>query len=72
MGPTEQLLQSCRESWGAATDHIFCKELAQVDLPIAKMKWYLAQDYQFIGSFVRLLAAAVVHAPTLQNSIPAA
>ncbi len=72
MRPTDHLSMSCEADWLAATDHVFCRELAQGTLPIEKMKWYLAQDYQFIGSFVRLLATAVAHAPTLQDSIPAA
>lgn len=72
MRPTEHLCQSCAANWQAATNHIFCQELAQGTLPVEKMKWYLAQDYQFIGSFVRLLATAVAHAPTLADSIPAA
>ncbi|MCV6613243.1 MAG: TenA family protein [Amphritea sp.] len=72
MRPTDHLSMSCEADWLAATDHAFCRELAQGTLPIEKMKWYLAQDYQFIGSFVRLLATAVAHAPTLQDSIPAA
>ena len=36
------------------------------------MRWYLAQDYQFIDGFVRLLASAIAHAPSLADSVPAA
>lgn len=72
MRPTDNLCMRCESDWLAATNHVFCSELAQGTLPVEKMKWYLAQDYQFIGSFVRLLATAVAHAPTLNDSIPAA
>lgn len=72
MRPTEQLCGSCQDDWTAATNHPFCQELAQGILPLSKMKWYLAQDYQFIESFVRLLATAIAHAPRLEDSIPAA
>ena len=72
MRPTEQLCAGCLDDWQAATDHAFCRELAQGTLPVHKMKWYLAQDYQFIESFVRLLASAIAHAPRLEDSIPAA
>ena len=72
MRPTAQLAAGCQEDWLAATDHVFCRELAAGSLPLGNMKWYLAQDYQFIESFVRLLASAIAHAPTLQDSIPAA
>ncbi len=72
MKPTEQLCIGCQDDWLAATDHPFCRELASGELPLSKMKWYLAQDYQFIGSFVRLLASAIAQAPSLEDSIPAA
>jgi len=72
MRPTTLLRENIIETWDAATDHAFCKELADGTLPIAKMKWYLVQDYKFIGQFVRLLATAIAHAPTLADSVPAA
>ncbi len=72
MRPTEYLRSKCDADWQAATNHAFCAELANGTLPLAKMKWYLAQDYKFIGQFVRLLASAIAHAPTLQDSVPAA
>ena len=34
------------------------------------MRWYLAQDYKFIDEFVRLLATAITHAPTLADGSP--
>jgi thiaminase/transcriptional activator TenA len=36
------------------------------------MRWYLAQDYKFIDEFVRLLATAITHAPTLADGSPRA
>lgn len=72
MRPTDKLRMQSQQVWDAATDHAFCKELADGSLPIEKMKWYLAQDYKFIDRFVRLLATAIAHAPTLADSIPAA
>lgn len=72
MRVTDQLRSEFSNDWDAATDHAFCKELANGTLPIEKMKWYLAQDYKFIDRFVRLLATAIAHAPTLADSIPAA
>lgn len=72
MRATDRLRSEFSTDWEAATDHVFCKELANGTLPIGKMKWYLAQDYKFIDRFVRLLATAIAHAPTLADSIPAA
>lgn len=72
MRPTELLRQYAAEDWHAATSHVFTTELANGSLPLDKMRWYLAQDYQFIDGFVRLLASAIAHAPSLADSVPAA
>jgi thiaminase/transcriptional activator TenA len=72
MRPTDHLRTLAGDDWTAATTHPFCTELAQGTLPLNKMRWYLAQDYQFVGNFVRLLASAIAHAPTLADSVPAA
>lgn len=72
MSVTEYLRSQCQSDWDGATDHAFCRELADGTLPKAKMQWYLAQDYKFVDGFVRLLATAIAHAPTLADSVPAA
>ncbi|MEX0349642.1 MAG: TenA family protein [Paracoccaceae bacterium] len=72
MRPTEQLRQTVTEDWQAATTHAFCRELSDGTLPLDKMRWYLQQDYQFVDGFVRLLASAIAHAPSLADSVPAA
>lgn len=72
MRPTDHLRSLAGDDWIAATTHPFCTELADGTLPLDKMRWYLAQDYQFVGNFVRLLASAIAHAPTLADSVPAA
>ena len=72
MRPTDYLQTLNEDDWHSATTHAFCKELADGTLPIEKMKAYLLQDYLFVDGFVRLLASAIAHAPTLDNSIPAA
>ncbi len=70
--PTEMLRQSKAADWQAATTHAFTRELSDGTLPEDKMRWYLQQDYQFVDGFVRLLASAIAHAPTLADSVPAA
>lgn len=70
--PTDLLRQGRMVDWQAATSHAFTDELAQGTLPEDKMRWYLQQDYQFVGGFARLLASAIAHAPTLADSVPAA
>ncbi|KAB7615316.1 TENA/THI-4 family protein [Amylibacter sp. SFDW26] len=72
MRPTDYLISLCPEDWDAATKHPFCDALADGTLDLDKMRGYLVQDYQFIDGFVRLLASAIAHAPTLADSVPAA
>lgn len=70
--PTDLLRQGKIDDWQAATTHAFTRELSDGTLPEDKMRWYLRQDYQFVDGFVRLLASAIAHAPTLADSVPAA
>ncbi|MEM9583904.1 MAG: TenA family protein [Pseudomonadota bacterium] len=72
MRATEMLRDTILQEWNAATDHAFCKQLADGSLPLDKMRWYLVQDYKFIDQFVRLLATSIAHAPTLADAVPAA
>ncbi|MEO9896570.1 MAG: TenA family protein [Paracoccaceae bacterium] len=72
MRPTDYLKNSVQRDWDVVTDHPFCKELAEGTLPLEKMRWYLIQDYKFIDEFVRLLATAIAHAPTLADGVPMA
>jgi len=72
MRPTDQLRSLCAEDWQAATRHAFTDHLAAGTLPEDRMLAYLRQDYLFIDGFVRLLASAIAHAPTLPDAIPAA
>jgi thiaminase/transcriptional activator TenA len=72
MRATDLLMKSAQDNWDVATDHPFCKELAEGKLPLEKMRWYLVQDYKFIDEFVRLLATAIAHAPTLTDGVPMA
>lgn len=72
MRPTDHLQSLCAEDWQAATRHAFTDQLAAGTLPEDRMLAYLRQDYLFIDGFVRLLASAIAHAPTLPDAIPAA
>jgi len=72
MRPIDHLQSLCAEDWQAATRHAFTDQLAAGTLPEDRMLAYLRQDYLFIDGFVRLLASAIAHAPTLPDAIPAA
>jgi thiaminase/transcriptional activator TenA len=72
MRPTDHLQSLCAGDWQAATRHAFTDQLAAGTLPEDRMLAYLRQDYLFIDGFVRLLASAIAHAPTLPDAIPGA
>lgn len=72
MTPTDSLRATVADDWTAATQHAFTDALAAGNLDHGRMAGYLQQDYLFIESFVRLLASAVAHAPSLADAVPAA
>lgn len=72
MRPTDHLRDLARADWTAATTHAFTNALGRGDLAPAKMAGYLQQDYLFVDGFVRLLASAIAHAPTLEDAVPSA
>ncbi|GAA6210015.1 hypothetical protein NBRC116601_33080 [Cognatishimia sp. WU-CL00825] len=72
MHATDYLKALAGEDWAIATKHPFTDALADGTLSPEKMAGYLQQDYLFIDQFVRLLATAVAHAPTLTDALPAA
>lgn len=72
MSATDHLKSLVAEDWHATTHHAFTNALADGTLSRDKMAGYLQQDYQFIEGFVRLLASAVAHAPSLADAVPGA
>lgn len=72
MSATQYLQSLAAEDWKVATHHAFTDALADGTLSQEKMTGYLQQDYLFVKGFVRLLASAVAHAPTLADAVPAA
>jgi thiaminase (transcriptional activator TenA) len=67
---TEWLRQQAEPTWSEATSHRFTRELADGILADAVMRQYLVQDYSFLDSFIRLVASAIVNAPSLADRIP--
>ncbi|WP_370228483.1 TenA family protein [Cognatishimia sp.] len=72
MRATEFLQSQTQADWSAATTHAFTNALVDGSLDADKMIGYLQQDYLFIEDFVRLLASAIAHAPSLADAVPAA
>jgi thiaminase/transcriptional activator TenA len=62
--PTGELRAAVADDWDAAVTHPFVGELFAGTLPVAALRTYLVQDYQFVDSFVALLGAAVAVADT--------
>jgi thiaminase (transcriptional activator TenA) len=67
---TEWLRQQAEPTWSEATGHRFTRELAEGTLADAAMRRYLVQDYSFLDSFVRLVASAIIKAPSLDDRVP--
>jgi thiaminase (transcriptional activator TenA) len=67
---TEWLRQKAEPAWSEAAEHRFTRELADGILADAVMRRYLVQDYSFLDSFIRLVASAIVKAPSLADRIP--
>jgi thiaminase/transcriptional activator TenA len=72
MSATKNLQSLAADDWKVATHHAFTDALSDGTLSQEKMAGYLQQDYLFVEGFVRLLASAVAHAPTLADAVPAA
>ncbi|WP_424972748.1 TenA family protein [Dinoroseobacter sp. S76] len=72
MRATDTLQSNVAEDWHAATTHAFTDALAEGTLAPEEMAGYLQQDYLFVEGFVRLLASAVAHAPSLADAVPGA
>lgn len=67
---TEWLREQAEPTWSEATGHRFTRELADGSLADAVMRRYLVQDYAFLDYFIRLVASAIVKAPSLADRIP--
>ncbi len=69
-GFSERLRAATEPVWSDAVRHRFTRELALGTLDDAVMRRYLVQDYAFLDPFVRLVASAIVKAPTLADRVP--
>jgi thiaminase/transcriptional activator TenA len=58
-GASERLRAEVRAEWDDAVTHPFVRELCAGTLPVATLRRYLVQDYQFVDGFAALLGATV-------------
>ncbi|KAL7572607.1 hypothetical protein ACA910_010364 [Epithemia clementina (nom. ined.)] len=68
---TEELRAAAGEKWDAIVHHKFTDELAAGTMDRAVLRRYLIQDFRFLDAFCILLASVIVHAPSLEDRIPA-
>lgn len=62
---TDELRDAHRETWDAAVDHRFVRELFDGTIDDSVMASYLVQDYRFLDSFLQLLGSAMSTADDL-------
>lgn len=62
---TDALREANLETWTAAVEHRFVRELGSGEISDPVMTRYLVQDHRFLDAFVALLGAAVSSADTL-------
>ena len=55
--------------WEAVSVHPFLVELQDGTLPIEKFRYYVIQDYLYLGAFGRAAAAALAQAPDTDSAI---
>lgn len=62
-----RLRDACTADWQRYTDHEFVRALTRGDLPEARFRHYLQQDYVFLRHFARAWALAAFKADTLAD-----
>ena len=60
---SNHLWQTASSIWGSISKHPFLLELQQGTLPIEKFRFYIIQDYLYLGAFGRAAASALAMAP---------
>ena len=55
--------------WEAVSEHPFLSELQDGTLPVEKFRYYILQDYLYLGGFGRAAAAALAQAPDTESAV---
>ena len=55
--------------WEAVSAHPFLSELQDGTLPVEKFRYYILQDYLYLGAFGRAAAAALAQAPDTESAV---
>ena len=65
---SDHLWQLAQPVWNAIERHPFLAELEAGTLPIQKFRYYIIQDYHYLGGFGRSAAAALSAAPDTETA----
>ena len=65
---SSDLWELAQPSWNAIKQHPFLAELESGTLPIETFRYYILQDYHYLGAFGRSAAAALSLAPDIETA----
>ncbi len=65
---SDYLWELAQPIWNAVNHHPFLEELEAGTLPLQKFRYYIIQDYHYLGAFGRSAAAALSAAPDTETA----
>jgi thiaminase/transcriptional activator TenA len=65
---SDHMWELAQPAWSAIKHHPFLQELESGTLPIRKFRYYIIQDYHYLGGFGRTAAAALSAAPDTETA----
>lgn len=69
MGTTQQLLDYAAEVWTAYNEHPFVLGIQNGTLEREKFRFYMIQDYLYLGDYAKIFALGVAKATGLSNAM---
>ena len=69
MGTTQQLLDCAAEVWMAYNEHPFVLGIQNGTLEKEKFRFYMIQDYLYLGDYAKIFALGVAKATSLSNAM---
>lgn len=69
MGTTQQLLDCAAEVWTAYNEHPFVLGIQNGTLEKEKFRFYMIQDYLYLGDYAKIFALGVAKATSLSNAM---
>lgn len=69
MGTTQQLLDYAAEIWTAYNEHPFVLGIQNGTLEKEKFRFYMIQDYLYLGDYAKIFALGVAKATSLSNAM---